>query len=97
MPDEPRKSRPRGSRPWLLATVLSGLLLAISIVFGLGATLTRHGKVLDLLNEPGTHPEELARLAGDSARLTKLSLWTGTPIALLYITSLVMYRRSRKP
>ena len=97
MPDDRQPPKPRGSRPWLIATVVSGSLLVAAIVTSLSASLGRFGKTMDLLDQPGTQPEELARLAEESAQVTKLSLYAGLPVALIYITSLIIYRRSRKP
>ena len=95
MSDQPKTNQ--GSRPWLIATLVSGALLVAAIVTSLSAALGRIGKTRELLDQPGTQPEDLARLAEESAQLTKLSLYAGLPVALVYITSLIIYRRSRKP
>lgn len=86
-----------GSRPWLITTIVCGGLLVGAIITGLSSSLSKLGRTMDLMDQPGTHPGKIAHLADESARTTRLSLWCGTPVALIYITSLVMYRRSRKP
>ena len=97
MPDNRQPEKPRGSRPWLIATVSSGLLLVVAMFVGLWATISRAGRTMELMDQPGTRPEELSRLAEESAQLTRLSLYAGLPVALVYLTSLLIYRRSRKP
>jgi hypothetical protein len=85
-----------GSRPWLISTVVCGLLLVIAVVIALNASVSRLGRTMELLDKPGTHSGDLGRLMEDSTRTTRLSLFAGAPVAVLYLTSLYMYRRSRK-
>ena len=85
-----------GSRPWLISTVCCGAFLVIIIIVGLNSSLSRLGRTMDLIDQPGTRSEDLGKLAEDSARTTHLSLFIGTPVALLYLTSLYMYRKSKK-
>ncbi|MDE0826711.1 MAG: hypothetical protein OSA48_07875 [Akkermansiaceae bacterium] len=88
-------SRP-GSRPWLISTILCGILLVCFIILGLNASLSRLGRTMDMMDQPGTRSEDLGRLAEDSNRTTRLSLYAGAPVALLYLGSLYLYRRSKK-
>jgi hypothetical protein len=94
-PLTPPAKRP-GSRPWLISTITCGILLVCLIIIGLSASFSRLGKTMDLIDQPGSRPEDLGQMVEDSNRTTRLSLYAGTPIALLYLGSLYLYRRSKK-
>jgi|GEM_PF-2555279 len=96
MPEAPTPQKRPGSRPWLITAVVCGLLLVTAILLGLGTSLGRLGNTMKLMDQPGTRSEDFAHLAEDSVRTTRYSLYAGAPIALLYLTALVMYRRSKK-
>jgi hypothetical protein len=97
MPEAPTPQKRPGSRPWLLTAVVCGLLLVVAIITGLWSALSKLGRTMEIMDQPGTRSEDLSRLAEDSAQLTHLSLYIGAPIAILYIVALYMYRRSKQP
>lgn len=86
----------KGSRAWLATAWICGLLLATSIAIALSATLLRFEHTMDLIDQPGARPEDFAELLDESTRRTKLSLYFGVPVALLYLTALFSYRRSKR-
>ncbi|MDA0766444.1 MAG: hypothetical protein O3A87_07260 [Verrucomicrobia bacterium] len=97
MPEAPTPKKRPGSRPWLLTVVACGLLLVVAIITGLWSALSKLGRTMEIMDQPGASSEDLAQMAEDSANLTRYSLYIGAPIALLYLIALGMYRRSKQP
>ena len=96
MPKESAPDKRPGSKGWLITTIVCGLILVTSILIGLGSSVARRARTIDIMVQPGVSSEDLSQLHKDSADLTRRSLYFGTPIAFLYLTALFMYRRSKK-
>lgn len=96
MPEKPSPDKRPGSKGWLITTIVCGLILVTSILIGLGSSISRRARTIDMMTQPGVNSEDLSQLHKDSANLTRRSLYIGTPIAFLYLTALFMYRRSKK-
>lgn len=82
-------------RRWLIALITFGLLLATSILLGLGATVQKMKQTMELVDSVSISDSAYQRMVNRSILWGKLGLAFGTVSFAGYLVSFVMHQRAR--
>ncbi len=86
----------RAKRRWLIAQWSCGFLLALSVLLGMGATLDRLKKSVQLADDHSLSEEAWNQMIQQTLLMGKAGLILGALAFLAYLGALVMHHRTKQ-
>ena len=95
MAEDPALTARRHTRRWLVATWISGAVLAICVVGGLSAMMSRTQKAFALTDDVPLDHRTFEEATNRSLFLARASLVVGTASLMSYFLCYVMFQRTK--
>ena len=86
----------RAKRRWLIAQWSCGFLLALSVLLGMGATLDRLKKSVQLADDHSLSEEAWNQMIQQTLWVGKAGLSLGALACLAYLGAVIMHHRARQ-
>ena len=95
MAEDPARSARRQTRRWLVATWLSGAVLAACVIGGLSAMISRTQQAFELTDDVPPDHRAFEQATNRSLFLARASLVLGTASLMSYFLCYVMFQRTK--